>query len=30
MKITTQGEEAACAREAKPEDPSGYFLDTII
>lgn len=30
MKITAQGEETACAREAKPEDPSGYSLDTII
>lgn len=29
MKITTQGKETARAREAKPEDISGYFPDTI-
>lgn len=30
MKITTQGKENAGAREAKPEDTSGYFPNIII
>lgn len=30
MKITTQGKENAGAREAKPEDTSGYFHNIII